>query len=56
MTAPAAAAPRFLPDPPFEVPSLPDGLDTPALVIDLDVAEANTRRLVEHLSILLPRR
>ena len=31
-------------------PFLPDGLDTPALVLDLDIAEANTRRLVEHLA------
>ena len=31
-------------------PYLPDGLDTPALVVDLDVAEANTRRLVAHLA------
>lgn len=31
-------------------PYLPPGLDTPALVVDLDVAEANTRRLVEYLA------
>ena len=48
--APATTAPGFLPDPPFAVPWLPDGLDTPALVIDLDVAEANTRALVAHLA------
>lgn len=30
-------------------PRLPDGLDTPALVIDLDVAERNARRLVDEL-------
>lgn len=29
----------------IEAPSLPDGLDTPALVIDLDVVERNARRL-----------
>jgi D-serine deaminase-like pyridoxal phosphate-dependent protein len=31
-------------------PFLPPGLDTPALVADLDVAEANTRRLVDYLA------
>jgi D-serine deaminase-like pyridoxal phosphate-dependent protein len=31
-------------------PFLPAGLDTPALVVDLDIAEANTRRLVEYLA------
>ena len=45
-----AAAPPTLPDPAFGVPRLPDGLDTPALVLDLDVAEANTRALVAHLA------
>jgi len=30
-------------------PRLPDGLDTPALLIDLDVAEANSRRLATEL-------
>jgi len=30
-------------------PFLPPGLDTPGLVVDLDVAEANTRRLVAFL-------
>jgi D-serine deaminase-like pyridoxal phosphate-dependent protein len=49
MTA-ATEAPRFLPDPAFAVPWLPPGLDTPALVIDLDIAEANTRRVVAHLA------
>ena len=29
----------------IEAPALPDGLDTPALVIDLDVVERNGRRL-----------
>jgi D-serine deaminase-like pyridoxal phosphate-dependent protein len=43
-------APAALADPAFPVPWLPEGLDTPALVIDLDVAEENTRRLVGHLS------
>lgn len=45
-----AAGPATLPDPSFPVPWLPSGLDTPALVVDLDIAEANTRRLVDHLS------
>ncbi|HEY2916589.1 MAG TPA: alanine racemase [Candidatus Limnocylindrales bacterium] len=40
----------FPADPPFEVPWLPPDIDTPALVIDLDIAEANTRRLVAHLA------
>ena len=31
-------------------PFLPPGLDTPALVVDLDIAEANTRRLIEYLA------
>src|SRR5258705_8086712 len=31
-------------------PRLPDGIDTPALVIDLDVAERNSRRLVAALA------
>ena len=31
-------------------PRLPDGLDTPALVIDLDVAEGNSRRLATELA------
>jgi D-serine deaminase-like pyridoxal phosphate-dependent protein len=48
--APAAAAAALLPDPAFAVPWLPDAIDTPALVIDLDIAEANTRRLVAHLA------
>ncbi|HJW22021.1 MAG TPA: alanine racemase [Candidatus Limnocylindrales bacterium] len=39
-----------LPDPAFPVPWLPENLDTPALVVDLDVAEANTRRLVQHVA------
>jgi D-serine deaminase-like pyridoxal phosphate-dependent protein len=39
-----------LPDPAFQVPWLPGDLDTPALVVDLDVAEANTRRLVAHVA------
>jgi D-serine deaminase-like pyridoxal phosphate-dependent protein len=39
-----------LPDPAFPVPWLPEGLDTPALVVDLDVAEANTRRLVGYVA------
>jgi D-serine deaminase-like pyridoxal phosphate-dependent protein len=30
---------------PIRTPTLPDGLDTPALVIDLDVVEANARRM-----------
>jgi len=30
-------------------PRLPDGIDTPALVIDLDVAERSSRRLAEEL-------
>ncbi len=30
-------------------PILPPGLDTPALVVDLDVVEANNRRLVDYL-------
>ena len=30
-------------------PVLPAGLDTPTLVVDLDVVEANNRRLVEYL-------
>jgi D-serine deaminase-like pyridoxal phosphate-dependent protein len=38
-----------LSNPAFGVPWLPNGLDTPALVIDVGVAEANTRRLVAHL-------
>ncbi|MEK6719724.1 MAG: alanine racemase [Chloroflexota bacterium] len=33
-------------------PFLPPGIDTPALVVDLDIAEANTRRLVEQLTPL----
>lgn len=48
-TAPATAWPPTT-DPPFAVPWLPPGLDTPALVIDVDVAAANTRRLVAHLA------
>jgi D-serine deaminase-like pyridoxal phosphate-dependent protein len=32
------------------VPHLPPGLDTPALVIDLDVVEANARRLADALA------
>jgi len=31
-------------------PRLPDGIDTPALVIDVDVAERNSRRLVAALA------
>ena len=30
-------------------PRLPEGIDTPALLVDLDVAERNSRRLVEAL-------
>ena len=30
---------------PIRVPAIPDGLDTPCLVIDLDIVEANARRL-----------
>ena len=45
-----AAAAATLPDPTFPIPWLPDGLDTPVLVVDLDVAEANTRRLVAHVA------
>ncbi len=30
-------------------PFIPDGLDTPALVVDLDIVEANNRRLVDQL-------
>ncbi len=31
-------------------PFVPEGLDTPALVVDLDIVDANNRRLVEHLT------
>ena len=30
-------------------PRLPEGIDTPALLVDLDVAERNSRGLVESL-------
>ena len=30
-------------------PRLPDGIDTPALLVDLDVAERNSRRLADEL-------
>ncbi|HYL39722.1 MAG TPA: alanine racemase [Candidatus Binatus sp.] len=50
MTTIADRPGETLPDPVFPVPWLPDGLDTPALVVDLDVAEANTRRLVAHVA------
>ena len=33
----------------IEQPTLPGGIDTPALLVDLDVAERNSRRLVEEL-------
>lgn len=33
------------------VPRLPEGLDTPCLVIDLDVVEANARRLARQLDV-----
>jgi D-serine deaminase-like pyridoxal phosphate-dependent protein len=33
-----------------EAPALPEGLDTPALVIDLDIVERNARRLGEALA------
>ena len=35
------------PNPAIVAPALPDGLDTPCLVVDLDVAEANARRLAD---------
>ncbi|MES2209595.1 MAG: alanine racemase [Chloroflexota bacterium] len=31
-------------------PFLPAGIDTPALVVNLDVVDANTRRLLDHLA------
>ena len=31
-------------------PFIPAGIDTPALVVDLDVVDANNRRLIDHLS------
>jgi D-serine deaminase-like pyridoxal phosphate-dependent protein len=34
----------------IEPPRLPTGIDTPALVIDLDIAERNSRQLVETLA------
>jgi D-serine deaminase-like pyridoxal phosphate-dependent protein len=33
-----------------EAPALPDGLDTPAIVIDLDIVERNARRLGDALA------
>jgi D-serine deaminase-like pyridoxal phosphate-dependent protein len=41
-TAPAVAA---VPDPIWDIAPLPPGLDTPCLVVDLDRAEANARRM-----------
>jgi D-serine deaminase-like pyridoxal phosphate-dependent protein len=35
----------------IEPPRLPTGIDTPALVIDLDIAERNSRQLVETLAV-----
>jgi D-serine deaminase-like pyridoxal phosphate-dependent protein len=35
------------PNPAIVAPPLPNGLDTPCLVVDLDVAEANARRLAD---------
>lgn len=31
-------------------PFIPAGIDTPALVVDLDVVDSNNRRLIDHLS------
>lgn len=31
-------------------PFVPEGLDTPAIVVDLDVVDANNRRLIDHLT------
>jgi D-serine deaminase-like pyridoxal phosphate-dependent protein len=47
-TASAALAPTTVPLP--LAPSLPPGLDTPALVIDLDIVERNAARLAGELA------
>jgi D-serine deaminase-like pyridoxal phosphate-dependent protein len=46
MAAPTAAAPAA----PMKAPRLPDGLDTPEIVIDLDVVERNAARLGNALA------
>jgi D-serine deaminase-like pyridoxal phosphate-dependent protein len=47
MAAPSPAVPHA--DEAIVPPRLPSGIDTPALLIDLDVVERNARRLVEEL-------
>jgi D-serine deaminase-like pyridoxal phosphate-dependent protein len=47
--APARPAPGLAAGVP-EAPALPDGLDTPAIVIDIDVVERNARRLGDALA------
>jgi len=49
LTEPAPAAAPAPKVPKLRAPRLPDGLDTPAIVIDLDIVERNARRLGDEL-------
>ncbi|HUQ43680.1 MAG TPA: alanine racemase [Candidatus Limnocylindria bacterium] len=50
MTGPADRRPTVSPAPLPVAPLLPSGVDTPALVIDLDIVERNARRLADALA------